>query len=167
VLFVDVMILSVRFTDSESLDVYKSGELLSYQTSGSSGFDLRAVKIANTSSKNGLGLPHTLEPLHRIIVDVGISVAIDSGYEMQVRSRSGLAAKNGIFVLNSPGTIDSDYRGHLAVILLNMGNAPFLISRGDRIAQAVICPIVKVGFEFVELLPDTVRGSGGLGSTGM
>ena len=131
-------------------------QLPSYKTKGSSGMDLMAfikdpIKIApNTSA----------------LIPTGISVAISSDVEIQIRSRSGLAAKSSISVLNSPGTIDSDYRGELKVILFNHSKEEFVVRNNDRIAQIVLMPVLKIDFEEVDNLPDTLRGSGGFGSTG-
>lgn len=108
----------------------------------------------------------TLAPGDRAMVPTGFSIAIPAGYEAQIRPRSGLALKHGIAVLNSPGTVDADYRGPVNVILANLGNEPFVIARGDRIAQLLIAPVSRAAFEVVESLPDTVRGDGGFGSTG-
>ena len=127
-----------------------------YKTSGSSGMDLMAflkdpvnVKV-NTSS----------------IIPTGLSIACSENYEIQIRPRSGLAAKNNIGVLNSPGTIDSDYRGEIKIILFNHGNANFTINNNDRIAQMILTPIVKMELEEINELPETIRGEGGFGSTG-
>ena len=130
--------------------------LPTYKTEGSSGMDVMAfiensIKIAPNSSA---------------LVPTGISVAISNDVEIQIRPRSGLAAKSNISVLNTPGTIDSDYRGEIKVILINLGKESFIINNNDRIAQMVFCPIIKGVLEEVEELPDTVRGSGGFGSTG-
>ena len=100
------------------------------------------------------------------IISTGITVAIPNEYEIQIRPRSGLAAKNGISVLNTPGTIDADYRGEIKVILINLGKQFFKINNNDRIAQMVLCPIVKAEIEEVKELPKTIRGTGGFGSTG-
>ena len=131
--------------------------LPSYQTVGAAGADLCAC----------LSEPVVLSPGQRAIVPTGLSFAIPSGYEIQVRPRSGLAAKNGITVLNSPGTIDSDYRGEVKVILINLGTENFTISHGDRIAQMVVAPVVQAQFQVVESLSATERGQGGFGSTGV
>ena len=131
-------------------------QLPSYKTKGSSGMDLMAfikdpIKIApNTSA----------------LIPTGISVAISSDVEIQIRSRSGLAAKSSISVLNTPGTIDSDYRGELKIILFNHSKEEFVVKNNDRIAQMVLMPVLKIDFEEVDNLPDTLRGSGGFGSTG-
>ena len=131
-------------------------ELPSYKTNGASGMDLMAW-IDN---------PIILKPGTSCLVPTGISVAFPQEYEIQVRPRSGLAAKNNISVLNTPGTIDSDYRGEIKIILFNHGNENFLINNKDRIAQMVLTPIVKMQLEETNELPDTNRGKGGFGSTG-
>ena len=131
-------------------------KLPSYKTVGSSGMDLMALTDK----------PITILPKKSYLVPTGISVAIPKNYEIQIRPRSGLAAKNNISVLNTPGTIDSDYRGEIKIILFNHGSDEFLINNGDRIAQIVLMPIHKIDFEEVDNLPDTVRGEGGFGSTG-
>tara|TARA_Y100000741_G_C18246025_1_gene555575 strand:- start:595 stop:1032 length:438 start_codon:yes stop_codon:yes gene_type:complete len=131
-------------------------KLPSYKTEGSSGMDLmafidQAIKIAPNSSA---------------LIPTGISIAIPIDVEIQIRPRSGLAAKSNISVLNTPGTIDSDYRGEIKVILFNHGSKEFIINNEDRIAQMILMPILKVDFEEVDNLPKTLRGSGGFGSTG-
>jgi len=108
----------------------------------------------------------TLLPGARALVPTGFSIALPSGYEAQVRPRSGLAARNGVTCLNSPGTIDADYRGEIAVLLANLGAEPFVIRRGDRIAQMIVAPVERAAFDLVEELPPTARGDGGFGSTG-
>jgi dUTP pyrophosphatase len=108
----------------------------------------------------------TLGPGERAMVPTGFSIAVPAGYEAQIRPRSGLALKHGIAVLNSPGTVDADYRGPVNVILANLGSEPFVIARGDRIAQLLVAPVSRAAFEVVESLPDSVRGDGGFGSTG-
>ena len=127
-----------------------------YKTDGSSGMDLMA-NVEQTVK---------ISPGEKKIISTGIMVAIPEQYEIQIRPRSGLAAKNGISVLNTPGTIDSDYRGEIKVILINLGKDIFEIKKNDRIAQMIVCPIIKVELEEVENLPETVRGKGGFGSTG-
>jgi len=127
-----------------------------YKTEGSSGMDLMAL----TEDKI------VIKPNKSALVLTGLSVAIPNDTEIQIRPRSGLAAKSSISVLNTPGTIDSDYRGELKVILFNHGDKEFIINNGDRIAQMVLVPILKVQFEEVQDLPETIRGSGGFGSTG-
>ena len=131
-------------------------ELPKYKTQGSSGLDLMA--FIEKSIK--------LNPKESVLVPTGISVAIAEDLEIQIRPRSGLAAKSNISVLNTPGTIDSDYRGEIKVILFNHGNNEFIINNKDRIAQMVLTPIIKAEFEEVDKLPDTIRGEGGFGSTG-
>tara|TARA_S200000501_G_scaffold329325_1_gene329861 strand:+ start:1242 stop:1679 length:438 start_codon:yes stop_codon:yes gene_type:complete len=133
-----------------------SVELPAYKTDGSSGMDLMAF-INETI---------TLKPKSSYLVPTGLSVAFSSDFEIQIRPRSGLAAKNSISVLNTPGTIDSDYRGELKVILFNHGNVDFLINNKDRIAQMILTPVIKMDIEETDNLPETVRGEGGFGSTG-
>lgn len=130
--------------------------LPSYATEGAAGMDLLAAVDA----------PLVIRPGGRALVPTGLRIALPHGYELQVRPRSGLALKNGIMVPNSPGTIDEDYRGELGVIVLNGGDAPFVVERGMRIAQAVIAPVVRASWREVAELPDTARGTGGFGSTG-
>ena len=125
-------------------------------TEGSSGLDLRAC----------VDEPLTLAPGARAVVPTGFKVAIPAGHEGQIRPRSGLAARHGVSVLNSPGTIDADYRGELQVVMVNLGDEPFTVRRGERIAQLVIAPVVAVATEEVEQLPPTPRGEGGFGHTG-
>tara|TARA_B000000557_G_C20723665_1_gene421251 strand:+ start:354 stop:791 length:438 start_codon:yes stop_codon:yes gene_type:complete len=131
-------------------------ELPKYKTEGSSGLDLMAF----------IDKPINLPSKESVLVPTGISVAISNDLEIQIRPRSGLAAKSNISVLNTPGTIDSDYRGEIKVILFNHGKKEFIINNKDRIAQMVLTPIVKVNFEEVTELPETIRGDGGFGSTG-
>ena len=133
-----------------------SVELPAYKTDGASGMDLMAF-INETI---------TLKPKSSCLVPTGLSVAFSSNFEIQIRPRSGLAAKNSISVLNTPGTIDSDYRGELKVILFNHGNTEFLINNKDRIAQMILTPVIKIDLEETDNLPDTVRGESGFGSTG-
>jgi len=127
-----------------------------YKTDGSSGVDLSAF----------LDKEVVIKPNSSGLIPTGLQVAIPEEFEIQIRPRSGLAAKESIGVLNSPGTIDSDYRGELKIILFNHSNKDFIINNGDRIAQMVLVPILKMEFEEVDSLPDTVRGQGGFGSTG-
>ena len=136
--------------------IKKNISLPEYKTEGSSGMDLLA----------SIDKAIMLAPGEKQLISTGIAVAIPKDFEIQIRPRSGLAAKNGISVLNTPGTIDSDYRGEIKVILINLGKESFIINNNDRIAQMVLCPIIKGVLEEVEELPDTVRGSGGFGSTG-
>ena len=132
--------------------------LPAYETPGSAGMDLRAAFGADEVM--------TLEPGARALVPTGLKIALEPGYEAQVRPRSGLALKHGVTTLNSPGTIDSDYRGELGVILINHGQVPFEIRRGERIAQMVIARHEQAVIECVENLDKTERGEGGFGSTG-
>ena len=127
-----------------------------YETEGSSGLDLAAH--INESVK--------IKPGSTAIIPTGLAVSIPKNFEIQIRPRSGLAAKNQISVLNTPGTIDADYRGELKVILINLGAKSFLVENGTRIAQMVLCPVVKANLKEVKTLDDTERGSGGFGSTG-
>ncbi len=129
----------------------------SYETTLSAGMDLRANITANI----------TIKPLERVIVKTGLFIALSAGYEAQVRPRSGLAAKKGVTVLNSPGTIDADYRGELGIILVNLSNKDFEVNDGDRIAQLVIAKYKRISWSEVDVLDDTERGSGGFGSTGI
>ena len=133
-----------------------SVELPAYKTNGASGMDLMA--FINESIK--------LKPQNSCLVPTGISVAFPSEFEIQIRPRSGLAAKNNISVLNTPGTIDSDYRGEIKIIIYNHGNNNFIIKNGDRIAQMVLSPVVKMELKETLDLPETVRGTDGFGSTG-
>ena len=132
--------------------------LPAYETTGSAGMDLRAAVPEDA--------PLTLEPGQRALVPTGLKIALDRGYEAQVRPRSGLALKYGLTCLNSPGTIDSDYRGEVGVILINHGREPFVIRRGERIAQMVVARHEQADVAEVETLDDTLRGAGGFGSTG-
>lgn len=132
------------------------GDLPQYQTPGSSGFDVRAQ----------LSEPLILKPSQRALVPTGLSFEIPLGYEIQARPRSGLAAKAGLSLLNTPGTIDADYRGEVKIILVNLGNDTVTINDQERIAQLVICPVVVGDFEVVSDLGSTERGAGGFGSTG-
>lgn len=135
--------------------------LPSYETSGAAGADLRA-NLRPEDRAAGVVLP----PMGRAILPTGIRVAIPAGFEMQIRPRSGLAVKSGVTVVNAPGTIDSDYRGPLGVALVNLSPEPFVVRHGDRIAQAVVAPVVQAGYRIVEALDQTARGTGGFGSTG-
>lgn len=135
--------------------------LPSYETSGAAGADIRA-NLRPEDRATGITLP----PLGRALLPTGLRVEIPAGFEMQIRPRSGLAFKHGIGMPNSIGTIDSDYRGPVGVLLVNLGNEPFTISHGERIAQVVIAPVVQAGFALAEGLSETQRGSGGFGSTG-
>ena len=133
-----------------------SVKLPRYKTNGASGMDLMAF----------ISEPIILKPQSSCLVPTGISVAFSEKFEIQIRPRSGLAAKNNISVLNTPGTIDSDYRGEIKVILFNHGNNDFIINNSDRIAQMTLTPVMKMELEEIESLPKTIRGEGGFGSTG-
>ena len=131
-------------------------QLPSYKTKGSSGMDLMAF----------INNPIKVAPNNSALIPTGLSIAIPSDVEIQIRPRSGLAAKSSIGILNTPGTIDSDYRGELKIILFNHSNKEFIVNNNDRIAQMILMPVLKVDFEEVDKLPDTLRGSSGFGSTG-
>ena len=131
-------------------------ELPAYKTDGASGMDLMAL----------VKEPINLKPNSSCLVPTGLAVAFSSDFEIQIRPRSGLAAKNSISVLNTPGTIDSDYRGEIKVILFNHGKSDFLINNKDRIAQMILTPVIKMELQEANELPETVRGEGGFGSTG-
>ena len=131
-------------------------ELPAYKTNGASGMDLKAF----------IEEPIKIEPNSSHLVPTGLSMAFSEEYEVQIRPRSGLAAKNSITVLNTPGTIDSDYRGEIKIILFNHGAKVFLINNGDRIAQMILTPVVKMELKEIDILPNTLRGEGGFGSTG-
>lgn len=133
--------------------------LPSYATGGAAGFDLRAAVPADA--------PVVLAPGRRVLVQTGFAVGLPAGWEMQIRPRSGLAVKNGVTVLNTPGTVDCDYRGPVGVCLINLGEEPFTIARGDRIAQAVIAEAPQAMLVEVDSLDETARGAGGFGSTGV
>lgn len=136
------------------LEHFEGLELPAYASEGAAGMDVLSAEEV------------TLEPGARHAVATGIAVAIPAGFEMQVRPRSGLALKHGITVANAPGTIDSDYRGEVKVILVNLGDAPFKVRRGDRIAQLVLAPVTRASWLKVDELDETARGEGGFGSTG-
>ena len=131
-------------------------KLPEYKTKGASGMDLVAL----------IKEPMNIKPKSSSLVSTGISVAFSENYEIQIRPRSGLAAKNNISVLNSPGTIDSDYRGEIKVIIYNHGQTDFIVNYGDRIAQMVLSPVIKMELNETDNLPETIRGEGGFGSTG-
>jgi dUTP pyrophosphatase len=128
--------------------------LPAYQSAHSSGLDLTAAEEA------------ILDPGQRVSVGTGIAIALPDGYEAQVRPRSGLALRHGVTVANAPGTVDADYRGEIRVILVNLGREPFAVRKGDRIAQMVVAPVVRVSWQAAGELPATERGEGGFGSTG-
>ena len=146
----------IQFQWDEGAD--QSLGLPSYETTGAAGADLRA----NLPDQAAI----TLAPLARTLVPTGLRMAILAGFEVQIRPRSGLALKHGVTLANAPGTIDSDYRGPLGVILINLGNADFTVTHGMRIAQMVVAPVMQADFEVVQALDDTARGAGGVGSTG-
>lgn len=127
-----------------------------YMTEGAAGMDVVAAPVE----------PIVLNRGSRVLVPTGLALEIPHGYEVQVRPRSGLALRHGVTLANAPGTIDSDYRGELGIILINLGDEPFVVSRGDRVAQLVVCPVVQAELVSVETLEDTERGSGGFGHTG-
>jgi dUTP pyrophosphatase len=131
-------------------------KLPSYKTSGASGMDLMAY----------IKSPITIKPKTSELISTGLSVAFSEEYEIQIRPRSGLAAKNNVSVLNTPGTIDSDYRGELKVIIYNHGNQDFIVNNDDRIAQMILTPVIKMELQETNELPESVRGEGGFGSTG-
>lgn len=145
--------MNISRTSQDFLDL----PLPMYSTSGSAGMDVHAA----------LSEPMTIPPGSVAMIPTALSIALPAGLECQVRSRSGLAAKHGVFTLNSPGTIDSDYRGEIKVILANFGGAPFTINRGDRIAQLVVARYESVQWNEVSSLDETERGAGGFGSTGI
>ncbi len=146
------MPVTVRFRKKDS-----TVSLPQYETAGSAGADLRAHISSSVTIKSGE---------HRLI-STGLYPEIPSGYEIQVRPRSGLALKKGITVLNTPGTIDSDYRGEICVNLMNLGSESFVVNDGDRIAQAVVAPVIQASFLETDMLSETERGEGGFGSTGV
>ena len=131
-------------------------EIPTYKTTGASGMDLMAF----------IKKPIRLTPKSSCLIPTGLTIAFSEDYEIQIRPRSGLAVKNNISVLNTPGTIDSDYRGEIKIILFNHGKEEFIVNNGDRIAQMILMPVLKAEFEEAKELPKTVRGSGGFGSTG-
>lgn len=135
----------------------KGAVIPQYKTSGAAGADLCAL----------LENPLTIASGKTAIVPTGLFFEIPEGYEIQIRPRSGLAAKNGVTVLNTPGTIDSDYRGEIKIILINLGDEDFVINSGDRIAQMIVAPVTQADFSIVENLSETERGTGGFGSTGL
>ncbi len=149
----DIEVMREEWADAEVA-------LPDYATAGAAGADLRA----NFAEPDRDGL--VLAPGTRALVPTGLRVAIPDGFEMQIRPRSGLALKNGVTLANAPGTIDSDYRGPLGVILINLGHEPFTVDHGARIAQVVVAPVVQAQYRMVETLNDTARGAGGFGSTG-
>ncbi|MCC5980622.1 MAG: dUTP diphosphatase [Oceanicaulis sp.] len=143
----------------KALEHFAGLDLPRYQTPGSAGMDLPAALPQDA--------PVTLQPGHWQLIPTGLSIALPEGYEAQVRPRSGLAAKFGISCVNTPGTIDADYRGEIHVNLINHGREPFVVKRGERIAQMIIAPVVQAVLEPVDTLDETQRGAGGFGSTGV
>lgn len=131
-------------------------ELPAYATAGAAGMDLVAAVTSDV----------TIEPGARALIPTGLTIALPPGHELQIRPRSGLALKHGIMLANSPGTIDEDYRGEIGIIVVNAGSSRFVVSRGLRIAQAILAPVLRVAWQEVEALDATARGSGGFGSTG-
>ena len=152
--------------------LHKDAVIPKYQTKGSAGFDFHALLVKdygeNSNSTDSADEMYTwIEPNSQKIIDTGLSVAVPPGYELQVRPRSGLSFKSQITVTNAPGTIDSDYRGQIKIILFNLGDKPFYIDNGDRIAQGVVNKIEQFKIQEVEDLDETERGTGGFGSTGV
>lgn len=150
--------VTVRLIWDEGAD--RSFGLPAYETQGAAGADLRAN--FTDDARDGV----VIAPGARALVPTGLRLAIPQGYEVQLRPRSGLALKNGITLPNTPGTIDSDYRGPLGVVVMNAGSDPFHVTHGMRIAQMIVAPVVQAQFDLVEALDDTTRGAGGFGSTG-
>ena len=153
------MIPKIRMIWTEGAD--SALPLPSYETVGSAGADLRA-NFLKADRSDGI----TLAPGARALVPTGLAIEIPQGFEIQIRPRSGLALKEGLGLVNAPGTIDSDYRGPLGVIVINLGQNPIHIAHGQRIAQAVVAPVVYAHFEIVDALAESARGTGGFGSTG-
>ncbi|MGO4914026.1 dUTP diphosphatase [Pseudogemmobacter sp. W21_MBD1_M6] len=150
-------VLKVLWEEGADRDVV----LPAYETEGAAGADIRANLPVDVRDKGV-----TLAPMERQIVPTGFRVEIPRGFEMQIRPRSGLALTHGITLPNTPGTIDSDYRGPLGVVLVNLGAEPYTVRHGDRIAQIIVAPVVQAQFQVVEVLDETARGAGGFGSTG-
>lgn len=150
-------VVKILFEDWADRDLPLPG----YETPGAAGADIRANLPPDMRAEG-----FTLAPMQRAICPTGIRVEIPVGYEMQVRPRSGLAARSGITLPNTPGTIDSDYRGPLGVALVNLSDQPYTVQHGDRVAQMIVAPVVQAAFAVVDALSDTARGAGGFGSTG-
>jgi dUTP pyrophosphatase len=151
---------------------YNDLPLPKYQTAGAAGFDLHACLISDALTQRiALDRPHELVraifPGDSSLIDTGFAVALPSGYELQIRPRSGFAIKNKVIILNSPGTVDEDYRGEIKIGLMNLGREPLVLRHGDRIAQAVLAPVVRANFQEVTSLSVTQRGESGFGSTGI
>lgn len=142
----------------QALPHFEGLEIPKYESIGAAGLDIRAAINADQ--------PITLKPGERMLIPSGLKMEIPLGYEVQVRPRSGLAFKHGITLVNAPGTIDSDYRGEVSTLLINLGQQNFIINRGERVAQWVVAPVVQTSFTMVDALSDTARGTGGYGSTG-
>jgi dUTP pyrophosphatase len=157
--WVDLLYLSTLLIKKMNVQIINKSKHATptYETNGAAGMDLRA----------NIEKSITLKPLERAIVKTGLFIALPIGFEAQVRPRSGLAAKKGITVLNSPGTVDADYRGEIGVILVNLSNDDFIVNDGERIAQLVIAKHERANWKEVEVLSETERGSGGFGSTGV
>lgn len=153
------MVLTIKVMQEDWADPEVA--LPRYETTGAAGADLRA-NLRPEERAEGI----VLAPMDRWIVATGLRVEIPEGYEMQIRPRSGLAFKHGVTLVNTPGTIDSDYRGPLGVLMVNLGAEPFRVTHGERIAQAVIAPVVQAAFDVGADLSDSARGAGGFGSTG-
>jgi len=143
----------------KQLENFGDLQMPAYETDLAAGVDLRAAIDANN--------PLILQPGGRALIATGFAMALPPGYEAQIRPRSGLAYKHGISVVNSPGTVDADYRGEVKILLINHGTEAFTVNRGERIAQMVVAPVTQAAFEIVETLSETVRGAGGYGSTGV
>ena len=143
----------------KQLENFGDLQMPAYETDLAAGVDLRAAIDANN--------PLILQPGGRALIATGFAMALPPGYEAQIRPRSGLAYKHGISVVNSPGTVDADYRGEVKILLINHGTEAFTINRGERIAQMVVAPVTQAAFEIVETLSETARGAGGYGSTGV
>lgn len=143
----------------KQLENFGDLQMPAYETDLAAGVDLRAAIDANT--------PLVLQPSERALIATGFAMALPAGYEAQIRPRSGLAYKHGITVVNSPGTIDADYRGEVKILLINHGTENFTINRGERIAQMVVAPVTQAKFKVVDTLSKTARGAGGYGSTGV
>ena len=151
----DTHTISVQVT---TLPHFEGLSLPAYETALSAGMDLRAAVPEDA--------PITLKPGERCLAPTGLAIALPAGYEAQIRPRSGLAHKHGVTCLNTPGTIDADYRGEVKIILINLGQEPFVIRRGERIAQMVVAPVTQAAWVKVDALSETARGAGGFGSTG-
>jgi dUTP pyrophosphatase len=143
----------------KTLDHFEGLTLPAYQTPGSAGLDLPAAVPEDA--------PEVIQPGEWKLIPTGLAIALEEGYEAQIRPRSGLAAKKGVTCLNTPGTVDADYRGEIRVNLINHGTEPFVVQRGERIAQMIIAPVMQIKWDEVDTLDETERGAGGFGSTGI